>query len=92
MLQWRVEGVTAAYVILDSTAPGVPDMKYSDHHCRTITKEKMANMVTMYDKFIPPNRRPVYLPALETSAIATRSSSSTSTTSTTASDAGRSKR
>ena len=67
--------------ILDITAPGVPDTKYSDHHYRAISKEKMANMVTMYDRFIPPNRRPDYLPALETSATAPRSSSSTSSTS-----------
>ena len=76
--------------ILDITAPGVPDTKYSDHHYRAISKEKMANMVTMYDRFIPPSRHPDYLPSLETSATTPRSSSSTS--STTASDAGQSKR
>ena len=41
-----------------------PFTNYKEHN---IKDDKMANMVTMYDKFIPPDRRPEYLPALKQS-------------------------
>ena len=47
-----------------SAADGVPTTKYSVSHLHSISAEKMANMVTMYDRFIPPDRRPDYLPPL----------------------------
>lgn len=31
---------------------------YSETHSHSISGEKLANMVTMYDRFIPPHRRP----------------------------------
>ena len=63
--------------VLDATASGVPETTYSNSHIREISAEKMANMTTMYDRFIPPDRRPVYLPPLTTSQ-STASSSTTS--------------
>lgn len=45
--------------ITDPSLPGVPTSAY---HSRTLKKEKMANMILMYDKFIPPCYRPDYLP------------------------------
>lgn len=47
--------------LCNPSLPTAPTDTY-DHRTRTITKEKMANMVTMYDKFIPPQFRPDYLP------------------------------
>ena len=77
--------------VLDTTVPGVPDTKYSSSHYRAIPAEKMANMVTMYNKFIPPDHRPDYLPPFSTSRPTAHSSSSTSST-TSASGAKQSKR
>ena len=48
--------------IVDESAAGYPTENYRDTHTRPLTSEKMKNMVTMYDKFIPPERRPDYLP------------------------------
>jgi len=47
-----------------STADGVPTTKYSVSHLHSISAEKMANMVTMYDCFIPSDCRLDYLPPL----------------------------
>ena len=40
-----------------------PKVAYSDTHTRPLTSEKMANMITMYDRFIAPHRHPDYLPS-----------------------------
>ena len=50
--------------IVNHTVLGTPFTNYKEHN---IKDDKMANMVTMYDKFIPPDRRPEYLPALKQS-------------------------
>ena len=50
--------------MVNPTAPGRPSTSYKDTHEHNIKDDKMANMVTMYDKFISPDRRPEYLPAL----------------------------
>ena len=42
----------------------------------SLSAEKLANMITMYDRYIPPDQRPDYLPPLST-LTATASSSST---------------
>lgn len=41
---------------------GMPSSNYKDIKFYDIKSDKMANMVTMYDKFISPDRRPSYLP------------------------------
>ena len=46
----------------DASLPGVPTDTYN-HHTRNLSKEKMSNMVQMYDKFIPPRYRPDYIPS-----------------------------
>ena len=52
--------------IRDSSLPRVPTETYKDTQTKTLTTEKMANMVTMYDRFIPPDCRPDYLPSQST--------------------------
>jgi hypothetical protein len=62
--------------IRDSSVSGVPTETYKETQTRSLTAEKMANMVTMYDRFIPPHCRPDYLPPQST---AIRSSCAPST-------------
>ena len=60
--------------VRDSAAVGVPTVTYSESHNHSLSAEKkMANMVTMYNRFIAPNRRPDYLPPVtsSTSAVST---------------------
>lgn len=52
--------------IRDSSVSGVPTETYKDTQSRSLTTEKMANMVTMYDRFIPPHCQPDYLPLQST--------------------------
>ena len=35
---------------------------FKDAHTHNIKEDKMANMLTMYDRFVSPSRRPDYLP------------------------------
>lgn len=73
---------------------GISSTNYQDTQTRMIKDDKMAHMVTMYDKFISPDRRPSYLPAFQpsipnvqpihsvsasSSALASRSSNSSTT-------------
>ena len=44
----------------------MPTTTYRDVQTRKITDEKMANMTTMYDRFISFDSRPEYLPPLQT--------------------------
>lgn len=74
--------------VRDVSAPGLPTNSYKETQTRSISAEKMANMVTMYNRFISPDRRPEYLPpersapvsalAQTTSALQTPSATSTS--------------
>ena len=48
--------------VRDHTVQGVPTTAYSNSHLHSISAEKMGNMITMYDRFVPPSRRPSYLP------------------------------
>lgn len=48
--------------VKDPTVPWLPLHTYKEKHYHSLSKEKMANMVTMYDRFIPPSHRPNYLP------------------------------
>lgn len=65
--------------IVDSTACGVPSANYKDTKFHALKDDKMANMLTMYDKFISPDRRPSYLPVFQPSSLlATQPSSSSS--------------
>ncbi len=49
--------------VTDINASGVPSENYKQTHYRPLSEEKMKDMVTMYDRFIPVERRPVYLPS-----------------------------
>ena len=64
--------------VLDESAIGYPTLNYRDTHTRPLTDEKMKNMITMYDKFVPPNRRPDYLPPFRQSATSLQGVASTS--------------
>ena len=67
--------------IRNSSLPGVPTETYKDTQTKSLTTEKMTNMVTMYDRFIPPDCRPDYLPSKSTairSSCAPTSSSQSS--------------
>ena len=48
---------------LHADADGTPTITYRDTRTRQLTSEKMANIITMYDRFISPHRRPDYLPS-----------------------------
>jgi len=50
--------------VVNPMVVGTPSTNYKDKHEHNIKDDKMANMVTMYDKFISPDRRPDYLPAI----------------------------
>jgi len=63
--------------VRDSSVPGVPTDTYKETQMKTISAEKMANMITMYDRFIPPNHRPDYLPSSIPSMSAPSTSSAT---------------
>ena len=47
--------------LVDPSLGGAPTETYAGHE-RQLSKEKMANMAVMYDKFIPPSFRPDYIP------------------------------
>lgn len=72
--------------------PSLPDTllsTYSATHLHDIPEGKMADMITMYNRFIPPDHRPDYLPTLTTAAP--RPSTSVSQQSTTTSSSSSSK-
>ena len=46
--------------VIDDALSGIPTTTYNTH---TLSKEKLANLTVMYDKFIPPQFRPDYLPS-----------------------------
>ena len=54
---------------MNPSAPGTPDVTYKDAHTHNIKADKMANMLTMYDRFISPSRRPNYLPPYTQPAV-----------------------
>ena len=62
--------------LLDATTPGIPTTTYKDAHSHNI---KLANMVTMYNRFISPDRRPEYLPPLQPALTLQHQPSSSST-------------
>ena len=49
--------------VRDSSKPGVPTTTYKETQTKSLTAEKMANMVVMYNRFIPCDCRPDYLPS-----------------------------
>ena len=53
----------------DPSLPGIPTENYKDNQFKTLKKEKMEHMISMYNKFIAPNRRPSYLPSLPQSIV-----------------------
>lgn len=46
---------------IDDYLPEAPTSTYRDHK-RAVTNEKMANMSLVYNRYISPRYRPVYLP------------------------------
>ena len=66
--------------LLDETIPGTPTTTYKDAHSHNIKDDKLANMVTMYNRFIAPDRRPEYLPPLQPALTLQHQPSSSSTT------------
>ena len=50
--------------VVNTDVAGTPLNTYRETHCHSLSAEKMANMVTMYDRFISPDCRPEYLPPL----------------------------
>ena len=72
--------------IVNPSAPGTPTVTYKDAHTHNIKEDKMANMLTMYNRFISPCRRPDYLPPFQQPpAIPSNNHPSTSSASTSAS-------
>ena len=65
--------------LLDATTPGIPTTTYKDAHSYNIKDDKLANMVTMYNRFISPDRRPEYLPPLQPALTLQHQPSSSST-------------
>ena len=67
--------------IVDPSAVGVPTDNYKETQFRELSTEKFENMKLMYNQFIPPERRPDYLPPFVSSVVlnttSSRSSSST---------------
>ena len=53
--------------VLDEAVSGTPSdaTNYRDTKFRVLKSDKMVHMVTMYDKFVSPDRRPSYLPAYQ---------------------------
>ena len=63
--------------VTDPWANGTPTSSYRHTHTHEISAEKMANMVTMYDRFISPDRRPDYLPPCAPVTLTQQPSTST---------------
>lgn len=68
--------------LLDPSICGTPTTNYKDTKYHAIKDEKMANMITMYNRFISPDRRPSYLPVFQPSYIGTQSTSTSAPTAT----------
>ena len=58
--------------VLSPALHGIPSTNYKDTQTRRIKDDKMAHMVTMYDKFISLDRRPSYLLAFQPSLLISR--------------------
>ena len=65
--------------IRDPSVIGMPPTTYSEKHHHSISVQKMADMVTMYDRFISPDHRPPYLPPSDTLSTTARTSSLSTT-------------
>ena len=72
---------TSPLKVLDSSAVGIPTENYKESQFRGLSAEKFENMKLMYNPFIPPERRPDYLPPFVPSVANTSSRSSCSTAS-----------
>lgn len=55
--------------VIQPDIQGEPATTYKEEQTRHLSAEKMANMITMYDRFIAPDRRPEYLPPLRSTAV-----------------------
>ena len=55
--------------VVNTDVAGTPLTTYRETHFHSISAEKIANMVTMYDRFILPDSRPEYLPPLNCHTI-----------------------
>lgn len=61
--------------VIDPSAAGTPTSNYKDTRFKELSTEKLEHMITMYNNFIPPERRPDYLPPFEPPALVRRSTS-----------------
>ena len=55
--------------VIQPDIQGEPATTYKEEQTCHLSAEKMANMITMYDRFIAPDRRPEYLPPLGSTAV-----------------------
>ena len=65
--EWCYRGVwrdSPLHVINESLLSGEPITTYANAHSHNIFSKKMANMVTMYDRYIPFDHHSQYLPPL----------------------------
>lgn len=58
--------------VISPALHGIPSTNYKETQTRPIKDDKMAHMVTMYNKFVSPDRRPSYLPAFQPSVPITQ--------------------
>ena len=78
--EWK----TSPLHIRNETIEGTPITTYHPH---SLTAEKQANMITMYDRYIPPDRRPEFLPPSTSTSATSASSSATASSSLSSSSA-----
>lgn len=69
---------TSPLKINDPNAVGVPTDNYKATVFRDLSTEKFENMKVMYNQFIPPERRPDYLPPFVLSVVINTASSRSS--------------
>jgi len=71
--------------VIDPSTAGVPTDNYKETQFHDLSTEKFENMKLMYNQFIPPERRPTYLPPFVSTVVvntaSTRSSNASSSSS-----------
>ena len=55
--------------VLNPDVQGIPTSNYKDTHLRQLSTDKLEHMKTMYNQFVPPERRPDYLPPHQPSVV-----------------------
>ena len=70
--EWRASPLK----VVNPLAPGKPTVTYKDAHTHNIKQDKLAHMLTMFNRFIPPGRRPDYLPPYSPPSVVPQPSTS----------------